>query len=66
MAFTNIFKVNSSRKKKKAVTVKDYVYIGDNGSYTQFLKERESTNSKNRKNQHYLTETTIKKNKKRK
>ena len=37
MAFTNIFKVNSSRKKKKAVTVKDYVYIGDNGSYFQDL-----------------------------
>ncbi len=37
MAFTDIFKVNSARKKKKAVDTKGVVLIGENGSYFKDL-----------------------------
>lgn len=37
MAFTGLFKVNSSRRKKKTVDTKDYVLIGENGSYFEDL-----------------------------
>lgn len=39
MAFTGLFKVNSSRRNKKAVDTKDYVLIGENGSYFKDLDE---------------------------
>lgn len=37
MAFTDIFKVKSSRKKKKAVDTKGVILIGENGSYFKDL-----------------------------